>query len=125
MNRDECGNLDLLAANPIFKESLQGANRMPWYEVVLSREAMAAGTSLIFIEEFFTMFQSARAPEDAALLESHESKGHFYLSPGAATIAMSLVGRYSGKECSAPRRSEVGLSVGHSGFEGIILTPEA
>jgi hypothetical protein len=55
-------------------------------------------------------------PGDAALFATAErtlDTHPYYFSPGAARIAMGLIRLNSGIECSAPRRAEIHLVVGH------------
>ena len=99
---------------------------MSWYKVTFTPREIVDGRAMQMQNAFETIFLATAGPRDAGLFSARNIMANeYFFSPGAARIAMSVIRTYSGAECPAPRRSEVGILVSHAGAEGIPFEPES
>jgi hypothetical protein len=125
MNRDESGNLDLLAANSLSRDRYKERD-MSWYKIILTHEDIAALKHMELQDQFARFFTAHNGPRDAGMYQSNELGIHeYFFSPGAGKIAFPLIASYSGVECIAPTRSEVKPLVENAGSEGVAFRPES
>jgi hypothetical protein len=98
-----------------------------WYRFDFTPEEIVALKAIRLQEEFNVVFFASGAPKEAGLFSPRAIPvvNQRFLSPVGATIAASLVARYAGAVCEAPKRSEVKLISGHDdGEEHVPFTPE-
>ena len=80
-----------------------------WMKVTLKPDNIIGGISLH--EAFNAALETARFPKDAAMFRAARPvQNAFYFSPGAVRIARSLLDQFHAEGCSAPARSDVGLT---------------
>jgi len=85
-----------------------------WYRLTFSADDVAAAKHLEMEGHFERFFLAAGSPEDATLFRGLKSgQTIYYLSPGAARIAMKLITHLSAVQCPAPSMSAVALIAGH------------
>jgi hypothetical protein len=102
---------------------------MPWYEIVLSDEQVAAQVPEAMREEFILRLTacgvaSGVLPIGAAIAVSRADSKRYYFTPDAAAFSMDLMRRYDGAECPAPRESDVAAFAGNCWPEGIPFASE-
>ncbi|SRR6266540_2464095 len=88
---------------------------MPWYEIDLSVERVAAGEGIRLMNELEKVFLAAGFPSDAAVfgdVDMSRGGSRFFLNPGASKIAATIIARWGAKERADPG-SPVALLIGH------------
>jgi len=99
---------------------------MAWYKVTLSPADISEGRQVQMEDAFYAVFVKAEAPKEAGvgMFSLKDDRQYvFYLSPGAAQLAMPLIDTYSGVPCEAPQGSEVRVLWAHA--EGLDAFPFA
>ena len=92
-----------------------------WYKVSFSKDDISARKNEALAGAFEAIFVRFPLAKDAAMFEAVGSFGCVYfLSPGAARIALRLIVQYGGVECEAPKRSEVRGGTAHQEFSDTV-----
>jgi hypothetical protein len=98
----------------VFGTAVEGGTDMPWHEIDLSVERVAAGEGLRLMNELEKVFLAAGFPREAAVFTTFEMGRPgmiFWLNPGASEIAKTIIARWAGKERENP--GPAALLIGH------------
>ena len=87
---------------------------MKWRKVVLSDDDIANRKDVELKAGFRNLYHNQGCPRDAGMYQLRAAPTEYWFSPGAWTIAWTLLEEYGATECGAPKESEVIPEVTHS-----------
>ena|SRR3989442_883659 len=97
---------------------------MLWQKVKLTSNEIINDKLNTLMHAFAQVHLSAGAPTDAAMFADRDDDNAFYFSPRAVAIAGTLISRFGGKDCPAPRSSAMHLLVGSQSRAGVPFSAE-